>query len=68
MTVAQLRQWQTERALSFLAPFCEDSSEEPAVRLQKGRPMWPHTGRVYQVLGEREKAPKRAFRQGGRSL
>jgi serine/threonine protein kinase len=61
LTVAELRQWQTETALHFLAPFCEDPSEEPAVRLQKGA-AYVHTGRVYQVRGEREKAQK-AFQQ-----
>jgi tetratricopeptide (TPR) repeat protein len=61
LSVAELRQWQTERALAFLAPFCEDPSEEPAVRLQKGV-AYVHTGRVYQVLGDREKAQK-AFHQ-----
>jgi serine/threonine protein kinase len=61
MSVAELKQWQTETALRFLAPFCEDSSEEPAARLQKGA-AYVHTGRVYQVRYEREKAQS-AFRQ-----
>jgi tetratricopeptide (TPR) repeat protein len=59
--VAELRKWQTERALRFLARFCEDPSEDSSARLQKGA-AYVHTGRVYQVLGEREKA-QNAFRQ-----
>jgi serine/threonine protein kinase/Flp pilus assembly protein TadD len=61
VSVAELRQWQTERALRFLAPFCEDESEEPAVRLQKGA-AFVHRGRVFQVLRQQEKA-RREFRQ-----
>jgi tetratricopeptide (TPR) repeat protein len=61
MSAAELKQFQTERALRFFAPFCEDPSDEPAVRLQKGA-AYVHTGRVYQVLGERDKAQK-AFHQ-----
>jgi serine/threonine protein kinase len=61
VSVTELRQWQTERALRFLAPFCEDPSEDPAVRLQKGA-AYVHRGRVYQVLGDREKTRK-AFHQ-----
>jgi serine/threonine protein kinase len=60
VSVAELRQWQTEMTLRFLAPFCEDPSDEPAVRQQKGA-AYVHTGRVYQVLAERDKAQK-AFR------
>jgi serine/threonine protein kinase len=61
LTVAELRQWQTERALRFLAPFCDDPSDEPAARLQKGA-AYIHRGRVYQVLEEREKS-QGAFHQ-----
>jgi tetratricopeptide (TPR) repeat protein/tRNA A-37 threonylcarbamoyl transferase component Bud32 len=61
VSVTELKQWQTERALRFLAPLREDPSEEPAARLQKGV-AHVHAGRVYQVLREREKAQK-AFRQ-----
>jgi serine/threonine protein kinase len=54
LTLAELRQWQIERSLRFLAPFCEDPSDDPAVRLQRGA-AYVHSGRVYQVLGERAK-------------
>ena len=61
ISVAELKQWQTGAALRFLAPFCEDESDEPDRRLQKGA-AYVHTGRVYQVLGQREKAQE-AFRR-----
>jgi tetratricopeptide (TPR) repeat protein len=61
VTVVELRQWQTEMARRFLTPFCEDTNEEPAVRLQKGA-AYVHIGRVDQVLGERRKAQE-AFHQ-----
>jgi tetratricopeptide (TPR) repeat protein len=61
LSIAELRQWQTDTALRFLAPFCEDPSEEPAVRLQKGA-AYVHAGRVHEVLGDREKA-RNAFHQ-----
>ncbi len=61
LTVAELRQWQTETALRFLAPFCENPSEEPSVRVEKGA-AYVHVGRVYQVRGERDQA-QQAFHQ-----
>jgi hypothetical protein len=61
VTVAELRQYQTEEALRFLTDFCEQSSDDPDVRLQQGV-AYVHTGRVYQVLAERDKA-QQAFRQ-----
>jgi serine/threonine protein kinase len=61
INLAEMKKWQTQRALLFLAPFCEDPSDEPAVRLQKGA-AYVHTGRVYQVLGERERA-RQSFRE-----
>src|SRR5262249_16360263 len=62
LSVAELRQWQTETALRFLAPFCEDPSDEPAVRYQKGV-AYVHTGGVYRTRGELDKA-RNAIRQG----
>jgi eukaryotic-like serine/threonine-protein kinase len=61
VTVAELRQYQTEEALRFLTAFCEQSSDDPAVRLQQGV-AYVHTGRVYQLLAEKDKA-EQAFRQ-----
>jgi serine/threonine protein kinase/Flp pilus assembly protein TadD len=61
VTFAELRQYQTEEALQFLSTFCEQSSDDPAIRLQQGV-AYVHTGRVYQVRAERDKA-QQAFRQ-----
>jgi serine/threonine-protein kinase len=61
LTLPELRHFQTETALLFLARFREDPSEEPDRRLQKGA-AYVHTGRVYQVLGDRGKAQE-AFLQ-----
>ena len=61
LTVDDLRQWQTKKALHFLAKFCEEPSDDPAVRLQIGV-AYVHTGRVHQVLGDHRKA-QGAFRQ-----
>ena len=61
MTLAELRQYQTQEALNFLTAFCEQPSNDPAARLQQGA-AYVHAGRVYQVRGEREKAHE-AFHQ-----
>ena len=53
LNVAELRQWQTETALGFLAVFCEQQSDDPSVRLQSGV-AYVHSARVYQVLKKRE--------------
>jgi tetratricopeptide (TPR) repeat protein len=55
LSVVELRQWQTQVALTFLAGFCEDQDDERAVRLQKGVALVT-VGRVYQFRGESEKA------------
>jgi len=62
LKVAELKQWQTQEALRFLAPFCEDRTDEPAIRLQRGV-AYVTVGRVYQFREESEKA-QNAFRQG----
>jgi tetratricopeptide (TPR) repeat protein len=61
VTVDELREWQTGRALAFFAMFCKDESEDPSIRLQRAA-AYVHTGRVYQVLGQHEKA-RNAFLQ-----
>ncbi len=61
VTVAELKQWQTERVLRYLAILCNDQSEDFSNRFMKGG-SWVHTGRVYQVRGERDKAHE-AFQQ-----
>jgi serine/threonine protein kinase len=60
-TLAEVKQYQTEECLRLLATLSEDQSDEPAAGLQRGVAS-VHTGRVYQVRGEHEKAQK-AFRQ-----
>ena len=62
LKVAELKQWQTQRALRFLTAFCEDQTNEPAVRLQRGV-AYVTVGRVYQARDESEKA-RNAFHQG----
>jgi hypothetical protein len=36
VTVRDLRQYQTDKALRFLAAFCKQTSDDPAIRLQQG--------------------------------
>ena len=57
LSVLELREWQTGEVLHFLASFREDQSEEPVARLQKGA-AFVHTGRVYQVLRNWERAER----------
>jgi hypothetical protein len=42
VTIAELKQYQTEEALRLLTAFCEQSSDDPAVRLQQGGRVCPH--------------------------
>jgi serine/threonine protein kinase len=60
--VAKLKQWQTQEAIRFLTPFCEDQTDEAAVRLQRGV-AYVTLGRVYQVRDEPKNA-QNALRQG----
>jgi serine/threonine protein kinase len=62
LTLAEVKRFQTAECLRLLAVLSEDASDEPAARLQRGV-AYIHTGRVYQVQGDHEKAQK-AFRQG----
>src|SRR5262249_32268698 len=59
--LSELRDYQAERILSFLAPFCEDQSEKPLHRRQKQAALTDR-GRLYQSLGDTEKA-QHAFQQ-----
>jgi tetratricopeptide (TPR) repeat protein len=62
LTLTEVKQFQTAECLKLLAVLSEDRTDEPAARLQRGV-AYIHTGRVYQVLGDHEKAQK-AFHQG----
>ena len=61
LTVAELKQWQTEQALMYLTPFYTDQGDDPSIRFQKAC-AGMHIGKVFQVRGEREKG-KKAFEQ-----
>jgi serine/threonine protein kinase len=61
VNVAEVNQWQTARALQFLAVLCQDPSEDPSNRFMKAG-AWVHTGRVHQVRGERGQA-RQAFQK-----
>jgi serine/threonine protein kinase len=52
LSVAELRRWQTERSLRFLGAFAEDQSDEPAVRLQRGKAF--QSADLFSVPGQSE--------------
>lgn len=61
LSVAELREWQTERALQFFAAFSGDQSDEPDIRLERGRAF--QSAELF-VVQDQSKPPVDRLRRG----